>query len=323
MASTTVSLCILFMIITQVVGEDIQSMMMSLMPGSTFECANTTCLPFDNVTTSNIRSCQLACLTQSQCTAATFYESTTACPAIPYAEGCPCNDNVTLADGSPRAIRDLQVGDLVWTISDDMKTLVLSEVITMLHNVRNRIVRFHTVETVTGHRVSLTSAHYVRVSHFEYLSASQLTLNHSLYVVDKTTGNIREARIQSIKIENKQGAFNPVTLHGTLLANGIFASSYANVFGWSHETFQNMATPFRLLYYLTKYLGIHQAIWTNNDEFVWAAKPFLYLDNLNYYIPFTSMIICIFVTFHLIYVIYNFIMRKCNQLTNLMNWKKF
>ncbi|CAF4227289.1 unnamed protein product, partial [Adineta steineri] len=214
-----------------------------------------------------------------------------ACPAIPYAEGCPCNDNVTLADGSPRAIRDLQVGDLVWTISDDMKTLVLSEVITMLHNVRNRIVRFHTVETVTGHRVSLTSAHYVRVSHFEYLSASQLTLNHSLYVVDKTTGNIREARIQSIKIENKQGAFNPVTLHGTLLANGIFASSYANVFGWSHETFQNMATPFRLLYYLTKYLGIHQAIWTNNDEFVWAAKPFLYLDNLNYYIPFTSMII--------------------------------
>ncbi|CAF4195775.1 unnamed protein product, partial [Adineta steineri] len=245
------------------------------------------------------------------------------CPAIPYAEGCPCNDNVTLADGSPRAIRDLQVGDLVWTISDDMKTLVLSEVITMLHNVRNRIVRFHTVETVTGHRVSLTSAHYVRVSHFEYLSASQLTLNHSLYVVDKTTGNIREARIQSIKIENKQGAFNPVTLHGTLLANGIFASSYANVFGWSHETFQNMATPFRLLYYLTKYLGIHQAIWTNNDEFVWAAKPFLYLDNLNYYIPFTSMIICIFVTFHLIYVIYNFIMRKCNQLTNLMNWKKF
>ncbi|CAF3906819.1 unnamed protein product [Adineta steineri] len=263
MASTTVSLCILFMIITKVVGEDIQSMMMSLMPGSTFECANTTCLPFDNITTSNIRSCQLACLTQSQCTAATFYESTFDCELF---------DNTVNQNGNMLADVDATSMDAI-------------------SGTRFSSVHFYTVETVTGHRFSLTSTHYVRVPYFEYLSASQLTLNHSLYVIDKTTGNIREARIRSIKIEKKQGAFNPLTLHGTLLVNGIFASSYTRAFGWSHETFQNMATPFRFLYYLTKYLGIHQAIWTNNDEYVWAAKPFLYLDKLNYYIPFISTII--------------------------------
>ncbi|CAF1463399.1 unnamed protein product, partial [Adineta steineri] len=79
MALTRVCSWLLFMVITQVVGEDAQSIIMSLMPDSTFECANTTCLPFDNVTTSNIRSCQLACLTQSQCTAATFHRSTSSC----------------------------------------------------------------------------------------------------------------------------------------------------------------------------------------------------------------------------------------------------
>ncbi|CAF0904416.1 unnamed protein product [Adineta steineri] len=79
MASTMVCLWLVFMIITQVVGEDTQSMIMSLMVDSTFECANTTCLPFINVVTSNIRNCQVACLTQSQCKAATFYRSTSNC----------------------------------------------------------------------------------------------------------------------------------------------------------------------------------------------------------------------------------------------------
>ncbi|CAF1383593.1 unnamed protein product [Adineta steineri] len=67
------------MIITQVVGEDIQSMIMSLMINSKFQCANTTCLPFINVFTSNIMNCQVACLTQSQCRAATFHRSTSNC----------------------------------------------------------------------------------------------------------------------------------------------------------------------------------------------------------------------------------------------------
>ncbi|CAF3868436.1 unnamed protein product, partial [Adineta steineri] len=67
------------MIITQTVGEDTRSMRMSLIPDSKFQCANTTCLPFINVITSKIRNCQVACLAQSQCRAATFHRSTCNC----------------------------------------------------------------------------------------------------------------------------------------------------------------------------------------------------------------------------------------------------
>ncbi|CAF1390303.1 unnamed protein product [Adineta steineri] len=79
MASTRVCLWLLFMIITEVIGEDTQSMIMSLTPDSKFHCASTTCLPFISFITSNIRNCQLASLTQSQCTAATFHRSTSNC----------------------------------------------------------------------------------------------------------------------------------------------------------------------------------------------------------------------------------------------------
>ncbi|CAF0762109.1 unnamed protein product [Adineta steineri] len=79
MASTRICLCLLFMIITQSLGEDIRSMEISLMIDSKFQCANTTCLPFVNVISTDIRNCQFACLGQSQCTAATFHQSTSDC----------------------------------------------------------------------------------------------------------------------------------------------------------------------------------------------------------------------------------------------------
>ncbi|CAF1469465.1 unnamed protein product, partial [Adineta steineri] len=79
MASGRICLWLLFMIIAQVVGYDTQSMMMSLVVDTKFQCANTTCLPFTSVITTDIRNCQLACLGESQCTAATFHRSTSNC----------------------------------------------------------------------------------------------------------------------------------------------------------------------------------------------------------------------------------------------------
>ncbi|CAF1418976.1 unnamed protein product [Adineta steineri] len=67
------------MIITQTVGEDIRSEQMSVMPDSKFQCANTTCLPFISVITTDVRNCQFTCLGQSQCRAATFHRSTSNC----------------------------------------------------------------------------------------------------------------------------------------------------------------------------------------------------------------------------------------------------
>ncbi|CAF1443645.1 unnamed protein product, partial [Adineta steineri] len=83
------------MIIKQSVGEDTRSVRMSLIPDSKFQCANTTCLPFINVIASNIKKCQVACLTQIQCRAATFHRSTSNCEL--FADVLNQNENM-LAD---------------------------------------------------------------------------------------------------------------------------------------------------------------------------------------------------------------------------------
>ena len=50
-------------------------------------------------------------------------------------------------------------------------------------------------------------------------------------MVHNTIKTIAEARIRSIKVEDKEDAFNSVALSETLLVNGVFASLYTGIFG--------------------------------------------------------------------------------------------
>ncbi|CAF1334786.1 unnamed protein product, partial [Adineta steineri] len=79
MASKRICLWLVFMIITHSVGQDMRSVRMSSMREWKFHCANTTCLPFLNLITSTIMKCQMACLAQIYCRAASFHRSTSNC----------------------------------------------------------------------------------------------------------------------------------------------------------------------------------------------------------------------------------------------------
>ena len=79
MAWIRVSLLLLFVLIGSLVAQDIRSLKMSIMTGWQFQCANTTCLPFVTVTEPSIRDCQITCLAQVQCQAASFQQTTSSC----------------------------------------------------------------------------------------------------------------------------------------------------------------------------------------------------------------------------------------------------
>ncbi|CAF1484040.1 unnamed protein product [Adineta steineri] len=79
MASKGICLWLVFMIITQSVGEDMRSVQMSVMRGWKFHCATIPCLPLASIITSTIIKCQMACLAQIYCRAASFHQSTSNC----------------------------------------------------------------------------------------------------------------------------------------------------------------------------------------------------------------------------------------------------
>jgi hypothetical protein len=79
MAWITISLLFLFIFAVQSVAQDIRSFAMSLMTGWQFQCATTTCSPFVTVLVSNVRACQMACLAEVQCQAASFQQANSTC----------------------------------------------------------------------------------------------------------------------------------------------------------------------------------------------------------------------------------------------------
>ncbi|CAF1147984.1 unnamed protein product [Adineta ricciae] len=60
-------------------SEDIRSVQMSIIDDKIFQCAQSTCLPFENLTISNIRYCEINCLNRIQCMAITFHKSNLQC----------------------------------------------------------------------------------------------------------------------------------------------------------------------------------------------------------------------------------------------------
>jgi hypothetical protein len=79
MVRIRISLLFLFILIAQLVAQDMRSTVMSIMTGWQFACATTTCLPFVTATVSSVRRCQMACLAQAECQAASFQQSNSTC----------------------------------------------------------------------------------------------------------------------------------------------------------------------------------------------------------------------------------------------------
>jgi hypothetical protein len=74
-----ISALLLLIVIARSVVEDIHLLEMSVITGLQFQCVNTTCLPYLVLAVLNVRDCQMACLSQVQCQAASFRQPTTTC----------------------------------------------------------------------------------------------------------------------------------------------------------------------------------------------------------------------------------------------------
>ncbi len=90
------------------------------------------------------------------------------------------------------------------------------------------IVDFYTFTTIEGHTISLSDAHYIVVvangeKQMKILSASKVTLEHRLVMVNRTIG------LEKIEYSKRIGFYSPLTLTGYLLVNNLSTSVYAEL----------------------------------------------------------------------------------------------
>ncbi|XP_042354219.1 tiggy-winkle hedgehog protein-like [Plectropomus leopardus] len=166
--------------------------------------------------------------------------------------GCfPGSSTVTLADGTTKPLKELQLGDKVLA-ADQKGNLVLSDFLMFMDQDQQVVREFHVLETEEPRcRLKLTPAHLVFVQNNNDSSdnravfASNVKLGQQLLVVQNHwSDQLISARVIRIHVERYIGSYAPVTSHGTIVVDRVLASCYAVV--EDHDLAHWVFVPVRL-----------------------------------------------------------------------------
>lgn len=147
----------------------------------------------------------------------------------------PADAKVKLEDGSTKEMRDVKVGDRV-AVGNGKH----SDVYMFSHRIEKAKVEFVKLTTAAGNTLRLTGPHYIYAN-------GELTPAWKVKVGDKVvleTGN--ETHVTHVDKEWAEGLYNPHTLQGDIVVDGIKTSSYTTAV---HPTVAHaILAPVRALY---------------------------------------------------------------------------
>ena len=76
-----------------------------------------------------------------------------------------------------------------------------------------RLALFFSIETETGHRLSLTGSHFIAVDHQDaFLPAHQIKARDVVFIHEQ--GKVRAVTVRNVSEEYRVGYFTPMTVHG-------------------------------------------------------------------------------------------------------------
>eukprot|EP00172_Hildenbrandia_rubra_P000661 Plantae.Rhodophyta-Hildenbrandia_rubra.ctg13595.p1 GENE.Plantae.Rhodophyta-Hildenbrandia_rubra.ctg13595~~Plantae.Rhodophyta-Hildenbrandia_rubra.ctg13595.p1 ORF type:complete len:506 (+),score=43.51 Plantae.Rhodophyta-Hildenbrandia_rubra.ctg13595:1377-2894(+) len=128
----------------------------------------------------------------------------------------PGSTIIQLKNGDDKAMSQLRVGDEVKVGYNEY-----SEVVMFTHRLQNPAFNFVQLETENARRLSLSAGHYLYVDG-RLQTASSVELGQSLEI-----DNGEVERVVSKKVTTEMGLYHPQTLSGTIVVNGIIASTYS------------------------------------------------------------------------------------------------
>lgn len=141
---------------------------------------------------------------------------------------------VLLESGRIIAMRQLQVGDRVHAGSG-----IFSEVYTFTHKTEHIISDFIQLRTASGKVISLSPGHYIPVSG-KHIAARAVKVGDLV-----TVENGLKDRVAEISYESLRGLYNPQTLDGYIVVDGVLTSTFTEAVRPS--TANALLVPLKLL----------------------------------------------------------------------------
>lgn len=147
----------------------------------------------------------------------------------------PSHATIELANGSVLRMDELSVGDFVKVGSG-----VFSQVFMFTHKLFDVTRTFVHVITASGHSIQLTPGHFIYVNN-SLLPARSVRVGDLVQL-----GNGASMAVSSVTLVQSKGLFNPQTLHGEIVVDGVRASTFTTAVEPSAA--HMLLTPLRMFF---------------------------------------------------------------------------
>jgi hypothetical protein len=170
----------------------------------------------------------------------------------------PASASVQLQDGTTKTMAQLEVGDKVLVAPN-----TYSEVYFFAHRLTDALVAFVKIATSNGNTLMLTGDHYLYVNG-KLATAKTVKVGDSLISADGSS-----IRVVEVSSEVSTGLYNPHTMQGDIVVDGVKTSTYTSSIAPSLA--HAMLWPVRMLYSLGQ--NIVDGAFNEGSELISALLP--------------------------------------------------
>ncbi len=142
--------------------------------------------------------------------------------------------------------------------------------------------RFYQLVTSDGQVLEVTHHHIVFTKkHPNGVLAREISIEDQVWVT--SNDQLILANVTEIAVVEKQGLYAPGTMDGTIIVNGVWASSYSNSLA-SHKLIHNAFAPLRWIYQMSLWLSplykseALEASWDPKEGKHWYLSMMKYLQ---------------------------------------------
>lgn len=169
----------------------------------------------------------------------------------------PHDSTITLEDGTVKSMGDLQLGDRVQVAPGEF-----SDVFMFSHRDAEVKASFVQLMTESGAYLHITAGHYMYVND-QLTAAGAVRTGDTVY-----TENGKVSKVCNVSSTLKAGIYNPQTVHGDIVVNGILTSTYTTSVHprAAHSLLAPLRSLFRLLHTST-------SVFNHGARFLAEAAP--------------------------------------------------
>ncbi|KAI0566877.1 hypothetical protein FGB62_5g53 [Gracilaria domingensis] len=161
----------------------------------------------------------------------------------------PAEATVELENGSFKTMETLELGDRVKVASG-----TFSPVFMFSHRMAGISYKFVRITTASGQSLALTKGHYLYVN-------GQMAAAESIRVGDFVETEVGVVSVSSIESVVSRGLYNPQTIHGDIIVNGVRASTYTTAV--ETKTAHSLLLPLRAAF---RFAGMTTSVLDNGAD---------------------------------------------------------